>query len=146
MESLPSLQSLSSMAIGPVLMMNWRSIIAYFPAVEHFINTLNVDVMIQLVLGTRLGLSGLGLFSTLVFAHFAYTAWTAVRKMALLYCYTMCSISQECSLHDNIIEWITRNPRFHAVSTGRIRIRYESVSCPSIFMMGAVEKRKESDC
>lgn len=109
-------------------MMNWRSIVAYFPAVENFINNLNVDVLIQLVFGTRLGLSGLGLFSALLIAHFAYSSWTALRTMALAYCYTKCSISQEISLYDEIVEWVTRSPRFHTVSTGHITFKYSSVT------------------
>lgn len=115
------------MAIGPVLMMNWRSIVAYFPAVEQFINNLNVEVLLQLVLGTRLGLSGLGLFSTLLLAHFAYIAWRAIRTLALSYCYTKCSVSESNSMYEEIMEWITRNPRFQSISTGQIKIKYESV-------------------
>ncbi|KAJ4405040.1 hypothetical protein N0V82_010384 [Gnomoniopsis sp. IMI 355080] len=126
MESLPSFQSLSSMAIGPVLMMNWRSIVAYFPAVEQFVNDLSVDMLLQLVLGTRLGLSGLGLFSTLLLAHFAYSAWRAVRTVALGYCYTKCSVSQNESIHGEIVEWITRNPRFQSISTGQVRFNIDT--------------------
>lgn len=130
------------MAIGPVLMMNWRSIVAYFPAVENFINTLNVDVLIQLVLGTRLGLSGLGLFSTLLIAHCAYSAWSALRTMALAYCYTKCSISQHIDLYDEVVEWVTRNPRFRTVSTGHITFKYKSV----IFFRGKFHKAKRNSC
>lgn len=125
MESLPSLQSLSSMAIGPVLMMNWRSIVAYFPAVEQFVNDLSVDMLLQLVLGTRLGLSGLGLFSMLLIAHFTYSAWRAVRTVALDSCYTKCSVSQNENMYSEIVEWITRNPRFQSISTGQIKFSLE---------------------
>lgn len=114
------------MAIGPVLMMNWRSIVAYFPAVEQFINDVSVDMLVQLVLGTRLGLSGLGLFSTLLLAHLAYSAWRAARTLALGSCYTKCSVSQDNSMYEEILEWITRNPRFQSISTGRIKFRYDS--------------------
>lgn len=119
------MQSLSSMAIGPVLMMNWRSVVAYFPAVEKFIDGFDVDVVIRFVLGTRLGLSGLGLVGTLLLLHIAWTAWTAIRKLVLVWFYTKCSVPEACSLHDQILEWIVKNPRFHSVSTGQIVVSYK---------------------
>lgn len=126
MEALNSLQSLSSVAIWPVLMMNWRSIVAYFPAVERFIDGLNVDVLVQLVLGTRLGLSGLGLLFALALAHLAYSAYRALRDLAMLSCYTKCSISEHSTMHDHIVSWITRNPQFRSITTGEVVMRYDA--------------------
>lgn len=113
------------MAIGPVLMMNWRSVVAYFPAVEQFIDSLDVDVVIRFILGTRLGLSGLGLVGTFLLLHLVWSAWTSIRKVALRWCYTKCSVPEGCSLYDQIVEWIVKNPRFHSVSTGQIVISYK---------------------
>lgn len=126
MEALNSLQSLSSVAIWPVLMMNWRSIVAYFPAVESFIEDLNVDVLVRLILGTRLGLSGLGLLFTIALAHFTYSAYRTLRDLALVNCYTKCSISEDSSMYDHIESWITRNPQFNTVTTGEISMRYDA--------------------
>lgn len=120
MEAFSSLQSLSSVALWPVLMMNWRSIIAYFPAVERFISGFNMDVMIRMVFGTWLGLSVLGFLATVAMAHVAYSAWGIIRDLALLTCYTKCSISEDSSLYDQIMDWITRNPRFQLVNTGEV--------------------------
>lgn len=113
------------MAIGPVLMMNWRSVIAYFPAVERFIDSLDVDVVIRFILGTRLGLSGLGAVGTVILLHLVWTAWTAIRSLALAWCYTKCSVPDGCSLHDQIVEWIVKNPQFQSVSTGQVVISYK---------------------
>lgn len=125
MDALNSLQSLSSVAIWPVLMMNWRSILAYFPAVERFVDGLNVDVLIQMVFGTRLGLSGLGLLASLALAHLAYSTYRILRDVALATCYTKCSISENSNMHDQVVDWITRNPKFHSVNTGEVIVRYD---------------------
>lgn len=125
MDALNSLQSLSSVAIWPVLMMNWRGILAYFPTVERFINGLNVDVLIQLVLGTRLGLSGLGLISTLALLHFSYSAYRTIQGLVLVTCYTKCSIAEGSTMYDQITDWITRNPRFRSVNTGQFIAKYD---------------------
>lgn len=125
MDAFNSLQSLSSVAIWPVLMMNWRSILAYFPALESFVNGLNVDVLIQLVLGTRLGLSGLGLISTLALLHISYSAYRTIQDLALATCYTKCSVSEGSAMYDQITEWITRNPRFRSVNTGEFITKYD---------------------
>lgn len=125
MEAFSSFQSLSSVAVWPVLMMNWRSIVAYFPAVGRFIDGLNVDVLMQMVFGTRLGLSGLGILTSLALAHFAYSAYLALRNIALTTCYTKCAISEHSSMHDQLLEWIMRNPKFQSVSTGEIVMKFD---------------------
>lgn len=125
MESLASFQSLSSMAVGPVLMMNWRRVATYFPAVERFIDKIDVDVVLQLVFGTRLGLSGLGLLSTLALSHVVWSIWKAVRNSIVGICYSKCSVPETTDLYDQIVEWVTQNPRFYSVATGQIVSRHE---------------------
>lgn len=130
MSALNSLQSLSSVAVWPVLMMNWRSIVGYFPAVERFINDLNVDVLIQMVLGTWLGLSGLSLLLSLALAHSAYSTYKTVRDLALATFHTKCSISESSGMYSQVVRWITRNPKLRSVNTGRVIGRYDEVEIP----------------
>lgn len=126
MDALPSLQSLGSVAIWPVLAMNWQSILAYFPAVERFINGLNVDILIEMILGTWIGWSGLALLSALTLSHFAYSTWKTLRNLALVTFYTKCSIEESSSMHDQVLDWITRDSRFHTVSTNKLVLRYDN--------------------
>lgn len=130
MEALNSLQSLSSVAIWPVLMMNWRSIVAYFPAVERFINNLNIDVLMQMVLGTWLGLSGLGFFACLALGHSAYSIYKTLRNLALVNFYTKCSITKNSTMYHHVVDWVNRNPKFQAVHTYKITVRHLDIEIP----------------
>lgn len=125
MDVLASLQSLSSMAIWPVLMMNWRSIVAYFPAFERFIDGLNVDILIHMILGTRLGLSGLSLLSFLALAHLTYSAWRTIRRLALVTCYTKICMSQSSPMFQQVVDWMTRNcSKFQYINTGQVSFNH----------------------
>lgn len=124
MDVLPSLQTLSSVAIWS----NWRRILAYFPPAERFLNDLNAEILIHQVLGTRLGLSVVFLLLTAVSAHFVHVGWHWVRNKTLVYCYTKISIEQGSMVHSQVIDWTLRHrDMFASVNTGRSVMRYSDV-------------------
>ncbi|PSR83515.1 hypothetical protein BD289DRAFT_453816 [Coniella lustricola] len=124
MDVLPSLQTLSSVAIWS----NWRRILAYFPPAERYLEDLNADTLIHHVFGTRIGLGVLLFLSLAALTHFAFAGWRWARHKLLLYCYTKISIEQSSLLYRQVVDWTARHPHmFTSVNTGRIQIRYSEV-------------------
>lgn len=123
MEVFPSLRGLSSVAIGPVVMMNWRRIVAYFPAVERLIDGMDSEKLLHALLGTRTGLSMLGVLGSVMAAHFLHLAWNGAWRLVMGSFYTKCSLSEHSNLHDQVLNWITKNPKFQSATTVKIMDR-----------------------
>lgn len=123
-----SLKGLSSVAIGPVLMMNWRRIVAYFPAVERLIDGLDSEKLLQALLGTRTGLSMLGVLGSVVAAHFLHMAWNGAWSLVMRSFYTKCSLSEHSTIHDQVLSWITKKPKFQSATTVKIMDRVDDNS------------------
>lgn len=120
-----SIRGLSSVAIGPVLMMNWRRIVAYFPAVERLIDGLDSEKLLHALLGTRTGLSMLGVLGSVVAAHFLHLAWNGAWRLVMGNFYTKCSLSEHSTLHDQVLSWVTKNPKFQSATTVKIMDRID---------------------
>lgn len=113
------------MAIGPILMMNWRRIVAYFPAVERLIDGMDSEKLLHALLGTRTGLSMLGVLGSLTAAHFLRLAWNAAWRVVMSSFYTQCSLSEHSNIHDQVLSWITKNPKFQSATTVKIMDRID---------------------
>jgi hypothetical protein len=125
MEVFQSLGGISSVAIGPILMMNWRRIIAYFPAVERLIDGLDSEKLLHALLGTRTGLSMLGVLGSLTAAHFVHLAWNSAWRIVMSSFYTKCSLSEHSNIHDQVLSWITKNPKFQSATRVKIMDRID---------------------
>ncbi|KAI7776807.1 hypothetical protein LA080_004463 [Diaporthe eres] len=120
-----SLRGLSSVAIGPVLMMNWRRIVAYFPAVERLIDGLDSEKLLHALLGTRTGLSMLSVLGSVVAAHLVHLAWNSAWRLVMGNFYTKCSLSEHSTLHDQVLSWVTKNPKFQSATRVKIMDRID---------------------
>lgn len=125
MDVFPALSSLSSVAIGPVVLMNWRRIVAYFPAVERLIDGLDSEKLLHAMLGTRTGLSMLGVLGSVVAAHFLHMAWNGAWRLVMGTFYTKCSLSEHSNIHDQVLSWITKNPKFQSATRVKIMDRID---------------------
>lgn len=125
MDVFPALSSLSSVAIGPVVLMNWRRIVAYFPAVERLIDGLDSEKLLHAMLGTRTGLSMLGVLGSVVAAHFLHLAWNGAWRLVMGTFYTKCSLSEHSNIHDQVLSWITKNPKFQSATRVKIMDRID---------------------
>lgn len=125
MDVFQSLGGISSVAIGPILMMNWRRIVAYFPAVERLIDGMDSEKLLHALLGTRTGLSMLGVLGSLTAAHFLRLAWNAAWRVVMSSFYTQCSLSEHSNIHDQVLSWITKNPKFQSATTVKIMDRID---------------------
>lgn len=126
MDVIPSLRGISSVAIWPVLMMNWRRIVAYFPAIERLVDGLDSERILHALLGTRAGLSMLGLLSSLTAAHFLHLSWNAAWRLAMITFNTKCSLSEHSNIHDQVLSWVTKNPKFRSATRVKIMDRTDT--------------------
>ncbi|POS70763.1 hypothetical protein DHEL01_v210844 [Diaporthe helianthi] len=123
MDVFQSIGGISSVAIGPILMMNWRRIVAYFPAVEKLVEGLDSEKLLHAVLWTRTGLSLLGVLGSLTAAHLLHLAWNSVWRIVMSTFYTKCSLSEHSNIHDQVLSWITKNPKFQSATRVKIMDR-----------------------
>ncbi|ROW15003.1 hypothetical protein VPNG_03420 [Cytospora leucostoma] len=117
MHILHSLTGMASVAMWSALM-NWRSMISLFPALEYHVNELedNSEEALRNLLGTWSGVIFVVLIISLSAAYFVPSVWGPVRTFVLAKWSTTCSIPEDTMAYDRIRTWVDKQQEFQSVS------------------------------
>ncbi|KUI72952.1 putative mitochondrial chaperone BCS1-B [Cytospora mali] len=96
------------------LLLNWRSIISFFPALESSLGGLDLDMerLIQSFLGTWCGFILVSILVITAMVQSIYWAWEFVSKTVLDTWYAKCSVATNSDMYEHILEWISLHPEF----------------------------------